>query len=167
MNEPRSPATADIEPLIEWDIPPLDAVPAGDRPFVVAYYAAIAGILDCFDGIDEQPLADQAIPGTEGRLKPAAAVDSFVRAHLDILDTWYQAIDSLDGCARGDAGLPHWAEQFLRGEAEDLFRATSALDCAVMTHHHGSAGPRLSASYGFAYPLSNGVIHPSSSPNRS
>jgi hypothetical protein len=157
--ELRPPTATDIEHLIDWSIPPLDAVPNGDRTLVVTYYANTAGIPDCFDGLDETPLLELAEPGTDGP-DHAAAVDSFVRAHLDMLDAWYQAIDSLDARIRDASGLPSWAAEFLHGEAEQLFTATSTLDRAVITHHHGSAGPRLSAAYGLAYPLSNGTISP-------
>ncbi|WP_157876967.1 hypothetical protein [Streptomyces graminilatus] len=157
--ELRPPTAADIERWIDWSLPPLDAVPHGDRTLVVTYYTDIAGIPDCFGGLDERPLLALAEPGTDG-LDPAAAVDGFVRAHLDMLDTWYQAIDSLDTRIRDSIGLPPWAAAFLHGEAEQLFIATSTLDRAVITHHHGSAGPRLSVAYGLAYPLSNGTISP-------
>ena len=85
MDQLRPPTPADIEPLIDWGIPPFDAVPAEDRPLVVAYYVATDGIPDCFAGFDRTPLADQAALGADG-LAPAAAVDGFVRAHLGMLD---------------------------------------------------------------------------------
>ncbi|MFI1312942.1 hypothetical protein ACH4TS_22815 [Streptomyces albidoflavus] len=161
MDELRVTQAADIEPLIDWNVGPLDEVPDQLRAFVVDYYVTTAGILDCFDGFDEVPLADHAVSSSPGGVDSAAGVRTFVQAHLGMLDTWYGAIDSLDAGVRGvDGGLPSWAERFLQGEAHGLFLATSALSSAVMTHHHGSAGPRLSESYGFAYPLSNGTVCP-------
>ncbi|MEW1762426.1 hypothetical protein AB0393_38735 [Streptomyces cyaneofuscatus] len=160
MDDLRPTQPADIGPLIDWNDGPFDEVPDQLRPFVVNYYVTTAGIPDCFDGFDEVPLADHAVSSSPDGVDPAAAVRAFVQAHLGMLDTWYGAIDSLDAGVRGAHGLPAWAERFLQGAAQELFLATSALNSAVMTHHHGSAGPRVSEAYGFAYALSNGTVRP-------
>ncbi|MEV6421614.1 hypothetical protein [Streptomyces sp. NPDC051662] len=162
--EPELTLTAaDVEHLTDWGAPPLDAVPHEMRPDIVAYYLAIAGIPDCFDSLDDGDLALAAgCSATDGHATPAtpSSIDSFVRAHLAMIDTWWLAIDSLDAAVRGPYGPPPWAQKFVKGELQSLFDATTALQRAVITHHHGSAGPQLSRAYGYQYALSNGTVAP-------
>ena len=162
-SEPYAPTAADVERLTDWDIPPLNEVPHEVRPDIVAYHSAVAGIPDCFDSLDEGDLSQLAEWFTaDGQAMPATpnSVDSYVRAHLAMINTWWLAIDSLDAVVRGPHGLPPWALAFVGGELQSLFAATTALQRAVIAFHHGSAGPQLSEAYGYSYALSNGTVSP-------
>lgn len=156
------PPRGDADHLTDWDRPPLDAVPHQLRPEITAYYRAVSGISDCFSSLNAADLSLPAGWSAEGREVPATprSVDSFVRAHLAMIDTWWLAIDSLDAAVRGPHELPPWAQEFVGGELQSLFEATTALQRAVITHRHGSAGPQLSRAHGFAYVLSGGAVAP-------
>ncbi|MGW6744816.1 hypothetical protein ACWGDX_29465 [Streptomyces sp. NPDC055025] len=137
---------ADVERLTDWNVPPLDAVPHDVRPEIVTYYLAVAGIPDCFDplaGLDVELRAGWS--ATDGRTMPATpgSVDLFVGAHLRMIDTWWLAIDSLDTSVRGPYGLPPWAEDFVKGELQNLFDATTALQ----RRHHLSPRQRRTRAF--------------------
>ncbi|WP_199881802.1 hypothetical protein [Streptomyces sp. CB03911] len=135
------------------------------RAALSQYETAIAGIPDCFDHLNGKSLAEIAAYATS--LNPAttiaAEVDKFVRGHLDMLSTWRDALDGLDSelrCHVVAGGLPEDQALYLQLQALGLFEATTALQCAAIEFHHGSAGPRLDSAYGHAYALSNSTLSP-------
>ncbi|MGE7438006.1 hypothetical protein [Kitasatospora sp. NPDC001175] len=135
------------------------------KPSIAAYEAAIGGIPECFDsltGDSIRELSEYAASLQNGRY-PAKEADAFIRAHFDMLSTWYDALDQLDSEIRGDVvegSIPTWAQQYLKTEAHALFAAQQALLRAVAEYHHGTAGPLLDPEYGYAYQLSNSVLSP-------
>ena len=136
-----------------------------ERTAITEYETAIAGIPDCFDCLTGKSIAELATYAAS--LNPdvgvASHVDQFVCGHLDMLATWYDAIDQLDSEIRGNViagGIPEWAQQYLKAQALAMFSATIALQRAVIEYHHGSAGPRLDPEYGHAYALSNSTLNP-------
>lgn len=55
--------------------------------------------------------------------------------------------------------LPGWAWTLVRNEAEDLHMAREWLTSAVVTYHHGTAGPRPDMIFGgICYPFSGGAV---------
>lgn len=156
---------ADVSTLIDWTDLQHAPIPADQRPAIVAYEHTVVGIEDCFDGLDGDMIRACSLDAAKGPLGmyPAKEADSYVRAHLVMLDTWHDALDGLDSELRGDTvsgGLPAWAGQYLKAEALSLFAAATALQRAVLEYHHGGAGPRLDPAYGYGYPLSCSVLNP-------
>jgi len=141
-----------------------DTRTAAEQAAVTEYETAIAGIPDCFDTFTADSIRDLATyaAGISSQTV-AAAADEFVRAHLEMLSSWHDALDALDSEIRADVvegALPDWARQCLKVEALRLFDATTDLQRAVCEYHHGSAGPRLDPEYGHAYALSNSTLNP-------
>lgn len=148
----------------DWTSPKYADIPAEARPRITAYLNDVGGIPDCFDSLDVNSLRGHASDVIAGSDDPVATeIDRFVRGYFEMLGDWHDCIDHLDSDLRGDTvsgGIPEWAQQFLRLEAQGLFAATTDLLRAVAKYHHGAAGPHLSEDYGFAYELSNSVVSP-------
>lgn len=154
-----------VEAAILWDRFPYDRFPAGQRPVVIDYHQAVAGIEDCFDHLDGGMIrsCSQDAAAVRPPTTPGAEADRFVTGHFKMLATWHDALDTLDSELRGHVvagGLPDWAEQLIKLEAFGLFSASYALLRAVAEYHHGTAGPAPSKDYDFAYELSNSVVNP-------
>lgn len=135
-------------------------VPDHQQAAVTAYLTDVdVAALPCmFDGFSADDLADLDVARDEDR---RAAVDHLVCTQLALLGRWYFALDTLDAELRDARG--HHDEQtqaIVNGLSRDLFAATSMLQRAVITYHHGGAGPLLDPAYGFAYELANGTAHP-------
>ncbi len=153
----------EIEATILWDRFPYGRVPAGQRPVVIDYHHKIAGIEDSFDHLDGQMIRVCSEDATKPRTYPLKEAQAFIAAHFKMLDTWRDALDTLDSELRGhvvEGGLPEWAVQLVKLEAFGLFGASYALLRAVAEYHHGVAGPALSKDYDFAFELSNSVVNP-------
>lgn len=135
------------------------------HPAMAAYEAAINGIPDCFDFLDGKQITELAtyaasLPTGD---PPRAEADKFVRGHLDMLSTWYDALDGLDSEIRGnviEGSIPADDHAYLKQQAHALFAAQQTLFRAIAEYHHGSAGPLLDPEYGHAYQLSNSVLRP-------
>lgn len=141
--------------------PPLQSA----HPAIAAYEQQIAGIPDCFDPIDGKQireLSEYAANLPDGSY-PLKEADKFIRGHLDMLTTWYDAIDQLDSEIRSNTvagGIPEWAQHYLKAQALAMFSANTALLRAIAEYHHGTAGPLLDPAYGHAYQLSNSTLSP-------
>jgi hypothetical protein len=154
-----------VEAAILWDRFPYNRIPAEQRPIVISYHHAIAGIEECFDHLDGDMIRTCSQDAAEGKpwATPRGEADRFVTGHFKMLGTWHDALDTLDSELRGDVvagGLPEWAEKLIKLEAFGLFGASYALLRAVAEYHHGVAGPKLSHDYDFAYELSNSIVNP-------
>lgn len=130
-------------------------VPEHQSTAVTAYLTAVdvAALPDLFDGLTASYLDDAR--------DNCGTADWIVRAHLEYLNRWHTALDTLDAELRNARG--HHDEQsraVIAGLSRDLFTATDTLQRAVITHHHGGAGPYLDPAYGYAYQLSNGTASP-------
>ncbi|MFI5534172.1 hypothetical protein ACIA8O_37110 [Kitasatospora sp. NPDC051853] len=94
----------------------------------------------CFEGLDEDVLAEAA---GEARLlgaDPAAAVDELVRSLLRGLGACQEAIGALGRglvAAAQDRPLPGWAADAGRTEDVRWHQARTALLEAVLLYHHG------------------------------
>lgn len=128
------------------------------------YEEATGGIEDCFDSLTGASIRDLAkFAVTHGGTTVVAEADKFVRAHLDMLSTWHDALDALDSEIRADVvagSIPPWAAKYLKDEARSLFDAQQTLLRAIAEYHHGAAGPLLDPEYGYAYALSNSALSP-------
>ena len=132
---------------------------------ITAYEAATAGIpdsLDCLTGASIRGLSEYAANLPNGSY-PLAEAGKFIRAHLDMLATWYDDLDALDSEIRGDViegHIPDDDRAYLKQQAHNLFAAQQTLYRAIVEYHHGTAGPLLDPAYGYAYELSNSTISP-------
>ncbi len=158
-------ARAQAEALILWDRFPYDRIPAEQRAVVIDYHHKISGIEDCFDQLDGKMIRTCSQDAAAGKpfTTPRAEADRYVTAHFNMLDTWHDALDTLDSELRGDVvagGLPEWAAELLKLEALGLFAASYDLLRAVAEYHHGAAGPHLDRDYGYAFELSNSTVNP-------
>lgn len=130
------------------------------------YEEKIGGIPDSFDSMTGESIRDLAAFAVslnrEGVTLQSEA-DKYVRGHLDMLSTWYDALDALDSEIRSDVvegSIPGWAQKYLKDEALELFEVNTVLLRAIAEYHHGSAGPLLDPAYGHAYQLSNSALRP-------
>ncbi|MFJ5217230.1 hypothetical protein ACIP98_21215 [Streptomyces sp. NPDC088354] len=158
------PVAADAEPApVDWNQYPYDQLLVEQRPAVEAYEAAVASVREAC-AVTAGDLRDCAVIALEAGLSAAHHVDGHVRMHLALLDTWHQALDSLDAALRNAAGH-HTAptREIVSDEAAQMQDAVQALHRAVIAYHHGATGPVPDAAYGDAYALSNGTIHAAAS----
>lgn len=137
------------------------------RRAITAYESEISGIPDSFDCLTAKSIHQLSAYVLADKVRPDVSipseVDKFVRGHLDMLATWQDELDHLDSELRGNTvagGLPESEQQYLKTQANALFRAQYDLLRAVAEYHHGSAGPYLDPAYGDAYELSNSFVNP-------
>lgn len=136
-----------------------------EQAIVAQYEKAIAGIPDCFDCLTGKSIAELATyaASLDRHATITDQADKFIRGHLDMLATWYDAIDQLDSEIRSDViegSIPEWAQQYLKAQALAMFSANTVLLRTIAEYRHGSAGPLLDPAYGHAYQLSNSALSP-------
>lgn len=135
-----------------WNGDLLRQVPAADRHLVAPYIERTAplnaGMLDVSE------LMSAAADGG------APAVDLMVREYVDAVDQHYAALDVLHGTIHHQhRGLPGWAEDLIRDEAEEICAAREWIGSAVLAYHHGSAGRRPDTlSGGITFRFTHGSI---------
>ncbi|MFE6868350.1 hypothetical protein ACFVFS_17510 [Kitasatospora sp. NPDC057692] len=139
--------------------------PLTQHPAIATYEKATNGIPDCFDHLTATQISECAQTAAQDRpwTTPASEAAKFITGHFGMLDTWHDALDELDSELRAHVvagGLPDDQVLYLQLAALALFSATESLRIAVCEHHYGLSGPKLSADYGHAYPLSNSALSP-------
>ncbi|MFD6989277.1 hypothetical protein [Streptomyces sp. NPDC059943] len=135
-----------------WQTHPYQDVPEEHRVHAAAYvdrtHELVVGLLQ---------VSDLREAAGEGGFP---VVDQLVRRHLGLLEERYAALDDLHSALTNDTGrLPEWAWTLVRHEAEDLHMAREWVCSAVVTYHHGTAGPRPDMIFGgICYPFSAGAV---------
>jgi hypothetical protein len=129
------------------------------------YEEATSGIPDSFDSLTGVSIREISQDAAKDKpwTYPLKEAGTLIAAHFAMLDTWRGHLDRLDGEIRADViegAIPAWAQKYLKDEARELFDAIQTLLRAVAEYHHGTAGPFLDPSYGYAYELSNSAISP-------
>jgi hypothetical protein len=135
------------------------------RDACTRYEVAVGSFEDSFDSLTGQQIREisNAVDRTTRGTYPLAEAQKIIRAHLDMISTWYSLLDTLDSEIRADVvdgSIPAWAAKYLKDEARSLFAAQQTLLRAIAEYHHGAAGPLLDPEYGYAYALSNSALSP-------